>query len=83
MTAVERWNEKLREMELNRDGRVPLDKTIEERLTRELEGIHGELTAAERLTVRRPLSPRYRDRPIDLIALDSKGRLIGVEDSDD
>lgn len=82
MNAVERWNEKLAELEANRNGRIPKDREIEERVVGELEVIFADLTDAERASVRRPPSPRYIERPIDLIALDDRGRLIGYEDLD-
>lgn len=80
MTNVEQWAEKLKELHVNRRGRIPIDRPTEERLTKELEGIFLRLTEEERGQVERPLSPRYADRPIDLIALDGQGRLIGYED---
>ena len=82
MTPVERWNIKLREMLDNRNGLVPKDRNLEQRLADDMEAIFEELTPEERGTVDRPPAPRYFDRPIDLIALDHRGHLIGFEDCD-
>lgn len=83
MSAVERWNEKLAELEANRNGRIPKDRATEDRIVGEMEAIHAELSDAERRTVRRPQAPRYIETSMDLIALDGQGRLIGYEDLDD
>lgn len=83
MTLVEQWNEKLKALKANRDerfGRTPKDRSIEEGIVAEMEGLFSSMTRAERDSIEKPEPPRYRT---STIAQDQYGRLIGYEDLDE
>ena len=77
------WNELLTELKANRNDRVPKVREVEERIIEEMEGIYHSLTEEAREGLERPEPPRYRDTPMDLIALNDRGQLIGFEDEED
>ena len=75
-----KWAELLVEMKANRKGRIPKDRDKESAIADQMTDIFLALPDEERAKLERPESPRTLDRPIDLIALNDKGRLIGYEE---
>jgi hypothetical protein len=80
VSRTELWASKLAEMKANRHGRIPKDRAVEERLAEEMLELWEQLSPAEQGAVERPEPPRYRDSPMDLIALNDRGYLIGFEE---
>lgn len=73
--AVQEWGVKVKELLRNRYHLVPRSWSKERQLVAELEALHEQMTAHERLSIRYPPPPVDPD----IIAHDDRGHLYGFE----